>query len=936
MSVEHKEQDPREQVLTFGPFRLTLRRRMLMEGERPIRIGSRALDILFALLERPGELVDKDELIARIWPKIVVEEATLRVHIAALRKILGDGQGGARYVQNVAGQGYRFVAPVTRHEADEPPGNKPDAATNHRHNLLAPLARMIGRADIVAALARRLPRQRFVTIVGPGGIGKTAVALTVADKLSQSYGYDAFFVDLTSVTDPLLVPSALASAFELAILSEDPVPGLIAFLRDKRALIVLDNCEHVVEAAAALADNVLRGAPGVLLLATSREPLRSEGERVHRLSPLEAPLASATLSVAEALAFPAIELFAERAMASLDSFELEDADVPAVGDLCRRLDGIPLAIELVAARVDLLGVRGLVEHLDDGVHRLTNSRRAAPPRHKTLHATLDWSYGLLSATEQLILRRCAVFSGGFDLAAARAIASDSEINDSDVLNGILSLGAKSLITADASDDNVIYRLLDTTRTYARNKLRSSHESAEISRRHAEFLCGVWGGARARPRSNAEWLERDGRKIDDVRAALDWCFSPNGDASLGQRLTAASSPLWFRLYVLNEYGRRLQRALQTRDAISTLDAKLEMKLNLMLGHARLYTGDPGLAAEFKTAIEIADRLGDTATLCQALFGLGYQCIFAGDYPSAIRASERASLHIDESFAEAAATWDNLMATARHFAGNQADARRHAERELGRVMGSDPTVVWLDHRVRARALLCRILWVQGLPDQAAIAAHDCVEDALSTGHGSSLLFALVYACTVAMWTGDRLAADRFVATLLDHSTRQSRTRGRFWALCFTKALEFQRGDTFSKIVRRDEMLNDPLCDRPCLETLGTLSEDLVGAEAIARAQAGHAGWCAAEILRANAAVMLKQGALDAAAAETQFRRSLDLAHRQGALSWELRAATSLARLWQDQGRMCDAHDLLASVYGRFTEGFGTADLVTARALLNELVS
>ena len=234
MSVEHQEQGPREQVLTFGPFRLMLRRRMLMEGERPIRINSRALDILFALLERPGELVDKDELIARIWPNIVVEEATLRVHIAALRKILGDGQGGARYVQNVTGQGYRFVAPVTQHEADEPLGNKPDAATNHRHNLLAPLARMIGRADIVAALAARLPRQRFITIVGPGGIGKTAVALAVADKLSQSNGYDAFFVDLASVTDPLLVPSALASAFELAILSEDPVPGLIAFLRDKK------------------------------------------------------------------------------------------------------------------------------------------------------------------------------------------------------------------------------------------------------------------------------------------------------------------------------------------------------------------------------------------------------------------------------------------------------------------------------------------------------------------------------------------------------------------------------------------------------------------------------------------------------------------------------------------------------------------------------
>ena len=680
---------------------------------------------------------------------------------------------------------------------------------------------------------------------------------------------------------------------------------------------------------------MLRGAPGVLLLATSREPLRYEGERVHRLSPLEAPPASAKLSVAEALAFPAIELFTERAMASLDTFEFEDADVPAVGDLCRRLDGIPLAIELVAARVDLLGVRGLVEHLDDGVHRLTNSRRAAPPRHKTLRATLDWSYGLLSATEQLILRRCAVFSGGFDLASARAIASDSEISDSDVLNGILSLGAKSLITADVSNDNVIYRLLDSTRAYARNKLRSSHESAEISRRHAEFLCGVADSAHAHAANNAEWLEKHGRKIDDVRAALDWCFSPDGDSLLGQRLTAASGPLWFQLYLLNEYGGRLQRALQTRHAASTPDAALDMRLNLRLGYALLYTGDPGAAA-LNSAMEIADRLGDTATLCEALYGLGYQCILSGDYPSAVHAAERASLLIDDSYAEAAAICGTLMATAKHHAGSQAEARRHAERALGRLISSDSTVGRLDHRVRARAVLCRILWVQGFPDQAATAARDCVEDAPSVNHGLSLNFALIYPCTVVLWIGDMPTADRYIAMVLDQSNCLSLRRGQFHAHSFAAALEFRHGESRRKIARRDEILSHPLCDQPFLETLGTLSEDLVGAEAIARAEAGRAGWSAAEILRANAAVMLKQGALDAVAAETRFRRSLDLAHQQGALSWELRAATSLVRLWQDQGRMCDAHDLLASVCGRFTEGFGTADLVTARALLNELVS
>jgi predicted ATPase/DNA-binding winged helix-turn-helix (wHTH) protein len=941
--MNDKAQSPGERVLTFGPFRLLATQRMLMKDERPVRIGSRALDILFALVERAGELVDKDELMARVWPGVVVEEATLRVHIAALRKVLGDGQHGARsgtrYVENVAGRGYRFVAPVTRPEANELLGGTRRAAMDRRRNLPAPLARMIGRANIVIALAARLPRQRCVTIVGPGGIGKTVVALAVADRVSQSDGNDACFVDLAAVTDPLLVPSALASALGRAILTDDPLPGLIAFLRDKKALIVLDNCEHVVEAAAALADQVLRAAPSVYILATSREPLCSESEEVHRLSPLEVPPPSSKLTVAEALAFPAIQLFAERAKAKLDTFELQDADVPIVSDLCRRLDGIPLAIELVAARVDLLGLRGLVERLNDGMHRLTNSRRAASPRHRTLHAALDWSYELLSGTEQLLLRRFAVFTGGFDLTSARAIASDSDISDSDVLNGVLSLGDKSLLAADVSDDNVIFRLLDTTRAYALEKLRNSNESAEISRRHAGFLCGVWDGADADEPCDDEWLEKHGRKIDDVRTAIDWCFSADGNTLLGRRLTAESGPLWFRLYTLDEYRRRLQRALQARHAASTSDAALDMKLNLMLGYTLLYAGDPGTAAVFNTAIEIADRLADTATLCEALLGLGCQCVLAGDYPSAVCAAERASIHIDRSGAQAAATSEDLMALTHHLAGRQATARRHAERALSPGVGGRTRVGarahWLDHRVTARAVLGRILWVQGLPDQAAAAAHDCIADALSVGHGLWLVFAFIQCCTVVLWTGDMPAADCFVATLLDHSARHSRRKGLFWGRSFASVLESRRGDT-GKIALRDDMLSDPLCDRPYFETMATLSEDLVSVEAVARAEAGSAEWCAAEILRAKAAVMLKAGALDATAAETHFRRSLDIANLQGALSWELRAATSLAQLWQGQGRAGDAYDLLAPVYGRFAEGFGTADLVTARALLTKLSS
>jgi predicted ATPase/DNA-binding winged helix-turn-helix (wHTH) protein len=929
------------QVLTFGPFRLHLPERVLQEGERPIRLGSRSLEILLILVERAGELVHKDEIIARVWPNMVAEEAALRVHLSALRKALGHGQNGDRYVENVCGRGYRFVAHVTRLKQDSPAPAARVAAAERRHDLPAPLSRMIGRSDIVDALATRLPQHRLVTIVGPGGMGKTTVALATADRLSPFYRHGACFVDLSSITDPRLVSSTLASALGLEVLSDDPVPVLLAFLGDKDLIIVLDNCEHVVEAAAALAEQVLKGAPGVRILATSRELLRAEGEWVHRLEPLDIPPQSATLTDAEALAYSAVRLFVERAMASLDSFELSDADASIVADLCRRLDGIPLAIELAAARVDLFGVRELATRQEDCLQLLTKGRRTAPPRHQTLRATLDWSYGLLSEPEQVILRRIAVFPGSFDLASASAVAADGDISAADMFDGISNLGAKSLITADVTGEDVWYRLLDTTRTYVLEKLEACHESAAIRRRHAELCCADWNAAEIWAPGTADRMAAFGRKIDDVRAALDWCFSPEGDASIGVRLTAASSPLWFRLSVIDEYRRRLERALQALKADPTPNAALEMKLNAMLGHALLHTRGPtlGMAAALNRALETADLLGDTSARWQALRGLSKAHVNAGDYASAVDFSEKCRLASINSGNSAAIVTGRLMMLTHHFAGNQATARRHAERVLSRTIRTEPSCGNLpypiDPGVAVHTILCRILWLQGLPDQAVRTAHDAVRDGLSANHVLSVCYALFGACSVAMWAGDVAAAHRLVAMLLDHSAWHSLTYWHVWGRCFDAALELRGGGRSKKFERRLELLRDPLISALHLETLGTLSEELVGAEAIARAETGRAGWCTAEILRAEGEIILKEGASDAAcAAETLFRRSLEISRQQDALSWELRAATSLARLRRDQGRIREAHDVLAPVHARFTEGFGTPDLMMARALLDEL--
>ncbi len=311
------------------------------------------MGILAALVERSGKLVSKGELIAHVWPDTVVEEDNLKVHIVALRRALGDGQAGRRYVATVPGRGYCFVAPVQHSEPVTPPE---DSAPERAHNLPASSTRTVGRADTITALLSQLQQHRFVSVVGPGGIGKTTVALAAAEARLSAYEHGIWFVDLASLRDPDLVLGALASAIGVTIRSPSAVDSVMAYLRNKQLLIVLDSCEYVIDAAASLAEQIVSGAAGAHILATCREPLGARGERVHRLSSLETPPRPAGLTAAGALEFPAVQLFVERAKASLEEFELSDADAPVVADICGKLDGIPLAIELAAARIDAFGL----------------------------------------------------------------------------------------------------------------------------------------------------------------------------------------------------------------------------------------------------------------------------------------------------------------------------------------------------------------------------------------------------------------------------------------------------------------------------------------------------------------------------------------------------------------------------------------------------
>ncbi|SFU69913.1 ATP-binding protein [Pseudoduganella namucuonensis] len=483
-----------EPVLAFSSFRFYPTRRMLYDEGRPIRLGSRAIDILHVLLERAGETVTKDQLIARAWPDTIVEEGNLRVHVAALRKTLGG-----RHIESVVGRGYCFTAPVVRGGAGAPPSTPPggDAAQvvylPQGEGLPPQPTRVFGREHTVAALAEQLAERRFVTITGTGGIGKTTVALATAEHMQPQWRQGVVFVDLAPLTDASQVPRALAAALVMENPERADLAAIIGALRSHHLLLILDSCEHLLEPVSLLAERMLQGAQGVRLLATSREPLRAEGEWVHRLQVLEQPPESgaAGMTLARALAYPAAQLFAERVQASAAGVRLDDADVPQIVEICRRLDGIPLAIELAAARVELFGVRGLAVRLDDCCQLLKGGRRTAKARHRTLEATLDWSYALLGERERRMLHRLSVFRRRFTLEEALHIGADHgggmEAAMEQAMEALSNLVSKSMLATVADTGAARYRLLETTRAYAAAKLAESGEHDAVLARYAALM-----------------------------------------------------------------------------------------------------------------------------------------------------------------------------------------------------------------------------------------------------------------------------------------------------------------------------------------------------------------------------------------------------------------------------------------------------------------
>ena len=935
-------------ISEFGRFKVVRYRRELLADGQPVPIGGRAFDMLLALIDANGTVVGTDDLMRRVWPDRLVEEHNLHAQISALRKVLGADRD---LIRTVSGRGYQFRGEIHTTAAPAAAGTPA-----RRTNLPETVSELIGREAELGEVSDLVSRHRLGTLVGAGGIGKTRLGLDVARRLLPRFSDGVFVAELGPLGNPDLVPSTVATALGLTL-----GPGVVspksvaAAVRTKQLLVVLDNCEHLIEAAADMAEAFLRISPTAFLLATSREPLRVSGEVVYSVPPLAVP-AEDDQDMDAVLRCSAMRLFVSRAQAAEPRYVVDARVAATTAAICRRLDGIPLAIELAAARIAGFGLEGVAAGLHDRFRLLAGGSRTALPRHQTMHAALDWSYNLLIESERIVLRRLAVFASAFTLEAARVVAASPDIPEQEVVDCVAALVAKSLLSTDVTATMVQYRLLETTRAYAREKLGESGELEQCAGRHAEYLRVVF--ERAEPESEtrpaAEWLARYRPFVEDLRAALDWAFSLGGDASAGVKLTAATVLLWIHLALMAECRRRVEQAVAHLDGAVPADAARDMRLYLALAIAGIHTQDPGspkMLAALTKALELAEQLDDSEYRLRAMWGLYIYRFRMGEYRSALALAERfraSATKTPDPFDDLIG--DRLIGIVLHVLGDQPGAFRHIAPLVGADFASDRHSHILryqyDQRVVTHCHYAKILWLQGRADKAMRIAEGIVDYAGTQDHVLSLLYALVQAaCTISVYSGDLVTADRYVDLVEDLAAKHGLETWRRWGQSFEGVLLIKRRDSaagarllstaLEGLSETALYLNRNLFAELAegLRAAGQISEGLeLIADVLARVERTEEGWCRAELLRQKGELLLLRDTPSSVTdAEACFRLALDVARDQHALAWELRAGTSLARLWREQRRTTEARDLLAPIYQRFTEGFATSDLVTAKNLL-----
>ncbi len=927
----------------FGPFRLVQSARLLERGTQPVEIGSRAFDILALLVERCGTVVSKRDLMARAWPDLTVDETSLRVQITGLRKVLGDGVGGARYISNLPGRGYCFVAPVQFEKQAPPPEEKVLYPASDQHGTTLP-SHIVGREEVVKRIEFFLHTYRFVTIHGPGGMGKTTVAKAVVAATRGAFEGNVFFLDIGAVADPKLLTSALASALGLVVQDQNLQPQIIGLLRDQRALIVFDSCEHAISQVAELAEAIHREAAGVSLLVTSREPLRIAGERVVQLASLALPPLDRRLELPQLLQFSAARLFVERAFAAGLPADLTEIDIENLVQICHALDGIPLAIEIAASRSGRHGLAETAQLLDGRFRLLWQGQRSAVPRHQTLHATLDWSYNLLSPEEQSALQWLSVFASRFSREAAAAIALTETVDAQRILDDLV---AKSMVSIDFEDRAARYRLLDTTRAYVHPRLQESTDEATIRSRHLQYVSDALSQAHATEAELGQPPDPicDMDMLAELRAALAWSFGLAGHESEALNLVAKAAPFLFKLQLFDECCRWLEKGLALIDSRGRGGTE-EMQIEGAYGTALMLTQANSTRAQlaFDRATETAERLNDWDTAFRLNVQLQILHRRTAEYNRIHPLTDKAEVYAEKLDNDSARQSAHLLRGAAHaLCGNQVLAEQVLRDSLRRQRISPISPWQFSYAGDVQIPLSLTLWLRGFPDQAAQAAKN-----ISEGPGDVLFTCLAcsWAATVMYTMGDSPATMQLAGRLRRAADRHALRPYQAVATGFEAHDLLQKGEvvraiqTFQNaIVQLKDArfgLYESVFSRSLALALLEVGE-IFAAEQIAfghldRIEGIGGSYDHAEWLRIKAQVELVAGQRNAA--ELTLRRSLAVAVAQGANAWVLRSSTSLARLLMAQNKSEHAANELIAAFASYTEGFATRDLVLAKELLVEL--
>lgn len=923
-------------AFAFGPFRIVPNERLLERDGRSVAVGSRAFDLLCLLIDRAGEVVSKADLMARAWPGLTVDESSLRFHVVQLRRALDDGKDGESYIVNVPGRGYCFVAPV------DGASKRSDAGNQGPHRLPPRPNRLVGRDAVVVMLAEHLTARRFVTLRGPGGIGKTTVAITLAHEFATSFRDGVQFIDLGSLRDSHLVAIAVASALGLLIPVGDPTHRLIEALRDRELLLVLDNCEHVVDAVARLAERIHTQAPAVSILATSRESLEATSEFVVELTPLDIPPEDLPDGL-DLNRYSSARLFTECAVAAGCSLTLSGCESDVVARICRKLDGMPLAIELVASHLAAHSLTEIDELIEGRFRLALPGRRTAPQRHQSLSAALDWSYDLISPAERSLLQQLSVFPGAFTLHGARAVAGSPREPDG-ILESLEQLVAKSLVTSRPDAGLARFRMLETTRTYAADKLAAWAMAHVAHLGHARYVLEALTPRTYEPGGQRPggWSHR-AELLPDARAALDWAYSDARGAQLRTPLAAACARLFVELNLLEECRVWAGRAIDALDeGLHYHVAKVE--LLWAFGHAAMFTerNSHQCEAALRGGLELAQAVGDSPNQFRLLSRLHALYRRTGERRRLLevaRLADAVAAAIGDPAAVARA--QTYLGVAYHLSGDQRLAREKLEAgEAGDVAIPDLPIDHFAYPRGTQIMSCTNLWLLGFPDQAVEVANRLMK--IGSNPDLAMYCAgLCFAARVYRWIGDLSRLEEAADRLADYSRRHGLGPFSTAATALKGELCIARGAVDQGVELLRPALPRMLADRlelysgaatialvEGMAAQGRPADALSAIQARIEAVAAQGdSWEMPELLRVQGELRSQCG--DRLGAEQEFRAAMELAERQSALSWKLRAATSLGRL----ARRGSAQALseLSKTLARLDEGSDTADLRAARELL-----